>query len=365
MDNNYVPVGKPLIKNVINPSEEDVIDPSEEEVLDFTYSITSYGADYPIDSLINRLREKKVVIPSFQRGFVWNIKQASRFIESLLLGLPVPGIFLSRDIDSPNLLVIDGQQRLKSLLFFYEGAISGQIFKLKDVQARFEGLTYKELNSDDRQRLDDSIIHATVVRQDQPSEDNSSIYLIFERLNTGGMQLQPQEIRSAIYPGEFSELIKELNQNKSWRELYGENSSRLKDQEFILRFFAFYFYRKNYKKPLKGFLNTYMAQNRDLKINNKDELISIFSKTTDFIFKSLGKKAFRPIRAINASVFDSIMVGVATMLENDPGKWNSELFEEKYSQLLANPEYIRATNDATSDESIVDKRMNLALNAFN
>ena len=101
--------------------ETQVEDLSEEEVLDFTYSITSYGADYPVDSLVNRLRNEKIKIPDFQRGFVWNIKQASRFIESLLLGLPVPGIFLSRDMDSADLLVIDGQQRLKSLLFFYDG----------------------------------------------------------------------------------------------------------------------------------------------------------------------------------------------------------------------------------------------------
>ena len=166
--------------------ETQVIDPSDEEVLDFTYSITSYGADYPVDSLVNRLRNKKIRIPPFQRGFVWSEEKASRFIESLLLGLPVPGIFLSRDMDSADLLVIDGQQRLKSLLFFYDGHIEEKVFRLKNVQERFEGKTYKELETDDKQRLDDSIIHATIVKQDEPSEDNSSIYLIFERLNTGG-----------------------------------------------------------------------------------------------------------------------------------------------------------------------------------
>jgi len=89
--------------------ETEIIDQSEDEVLDFTYSITSYGADYPIDSLIKRLRNETIKIPKFQRVYVWTEKQASRFIESLLLGLPVPGIFFSRDLDSADLLVIDGQ----------------------------------------------------------------------------------------------------------------------------------------------------------------------------------------------------------------------------------------------------------------
>jgi len=156
--------------------ETEIIDQSEDEVLDFTYSITSYGADYPIDSLIKRLRNETIKIPKFQRVYVWTEKQASRFIESLLLGLPVPGIFFSRDLDSADLLVIDGQQRLKSLLYFYEGHFEDKVFRLKDVQKRFENKTYEELEADDKTRLDDSIIHATIVKQDEPSEDNSSIY---------------------------------------------------------------------------------------------------------------------------------------------------------------------------------------------
>lgn len=343
--------------------ETQVIDQSEDEVLDFTYSITSYGADYPIDGLVKRLQNNKIRIPSFQRGFVWSPKQASRFIESLLLGLPVPGIFLSKDTDSADLLVIDGQQRLKSLLFFYDGHIDEKVFRLKDVQERFEGKTYTELDPDDRQRLDDAIIHATIVKQDEPSEDNSSIYLIFERLNTGGMQLQPQEIRSAIYPGAFAELIKQLNNYPAWREVYGNRSARLKDQEFILRFFAFYLDRNNYQKPLKGFLNTYMAKNRDLKLNSEVELTNLFSSTISFIARTLEKRAFRPIRAMNASIYDSVMVGVAEMLSKNPNP-SPENFLLAYNDLLSNEDYLQATTDATSDEPVVEKRMRLAIYAF-
>jgi len=359
MDNND--------RDIIDFSEEveevEVIE-EEEEVLDFTYSITSYGADYPVDSLVKRLRNEKIKVPNFQRGFVWNLKQSSRFIESLLLGLPVPGIFLSRDMDSADLLVIDGQQRLKSLLFFYDGIFNERVFRLFHVQERFEGKTYNELESDDRQRLDDSIIHATIVKQDEPSEDNSSVYLVFERLNSGGLQLQPQEIRSAIYSGPFSALLKELNNNSAWRNVYGNISPRLKDQEFILRFFAMYLYRDQYRKPLKGFLNSYMGRNRNFNLHSEEFLRKIFIDTISFVDESLGKRAFRPIRGLNASVYDSMMVGITQMLhqrENPPDK---EDFLQAYEKLLSNEEYLESTNDATSDERVVHKRLSLAIDTF-
>lgn len=342
----------------------DNVIPEDEEILDFTYSITSYGADYPVDSLIKRLERDHIKIPKFQRDFVWSTKQASRFIESLLLGLPVPGIFLSKDTESADLFVIDGQQRLKSLLYFYQGYFNDKPFRLTEVQKRFEGKTYRELDIDDRSRFNDSIIHATIVKQDEPSEDNSSVFLIFERLNTGGVSLQPQEIRTAIYPGEFAELLAELNQNTQWRRIYGNSSKRMKDQEFILRFFAMYFYRNEYKKPLKGFLNKYMAKNRHLQYNKENELTEVFKITVDFLANILGTKAFRPKRAINASIFDSIMVGVAQMLQNSMTLPDSNIFLKAYDDLLSDPNFIIATTDATSDELVVERRMRMSINKF-
>src|SRR5690348_10760279 len=178
------------------------------EVIPFTYSITSYGADYPVDSIVKRMKAKDIVVPQFdwdesderseivgfQREYVWKRPKADRFIESLLLGLPVPGIFLVKE-SSGRLLVLDGHQRLYTLRAFYDGVINGVEYNLADVQERFIGKRYRDLDIEDRRRLDDSIIHATVIRQDEPTEDQSSIYVIFERLNTGGVNLQPQEIR--------------------------------------------------------------------------------------------------------------------------------------------------------------------------
>jgi len=131
-----------------------------EEIIQFQYSITAYGADYPVDSLVKRIRDESIFIPDFQRQYIWDIKRASRFVESLLLGLPVPGIFLSKEERTNKLLVIDGHQRLITLYYFYKGIFKdGKEFNLKQVQPQYQGATYKSISEEDRRRLDDSIIH--------------------------------------------------------------------------------------------------------------------------------------------------------------------------------------------------------------
>ncbi len=363
------------IKYAAKEEEIEDLDPAE-EVIPYTYTITSYGADYPVDSLVKRMKGGDIVVPTFsweqpfktdvvgfQREYVWPRPKADRFIESLLLGLPVPGIFLVKE-PSGVLLVLDGHQRLHTLGSYYEGEINGDVYKLgTDVQERFSGKRYKDLDVEDRRRLDDSIIHATVVRQDEPSEDQSSIYVIFERLNTGGVNLQPQEIRVALYQGEFVKVLKDLNEDSAWRELYGPKSKRLKDMEMILRFFAFLYYEPQYKSPMKSFLNRYMATNRKLAKQSADELRGIFTKTTSTIAKAIGAKAFRPRRAVNAAVIDSLMTGVAKRLAKGPIK-NLDETKRRYERLMADKDYLAAVETGTSQEANVQTRMSKAETAF-
>ncbi len=346
-----------------SPSQEviepEVIDTAEEEIIDFTYAITSYGADYPVDGLVKRLRENSILVPGFQRQYVWTIGQASRFIESLLLGLPVPGVFLSRESGSQKLLVVDGQQRLKTLQFFYDGIFEGKEFRLQGVQDQFEGKTYKNISDENRRRLDDSIIHATVIKQDEPSDDESSIYYIFERLNTGGTLLKPQEIRACIFHGEFNELLKELSKYEKWSTIFGKPGNRLKDHEFILRFLALLLYRDKYKKPLKEFLNVYMGKNKDLKLHSKEVLTKAFKTTVDFVAETLAEKAFRPISAINASIYDSVMVTISERLTKSPITDRSG-FRAAYQSLIKDEGYLDATARGTSDEQTVKRRIEIA-----
>jgi hypothetical protein len=363
---------------IVPPGDEEVDDLDElSEVLPDTFSITSYGADYPVDGLVKRLGEGDIIVPlfsmvpekgqttvGFQREFVWKKSQADRFIESLLLGLPVPSIFLVKE---PNgkFLVLDGQQRLRTLESFYSGVFQGVEFKLSDVvQAPWIGKTYKSLHPDDRRRLDNSILHAIIVRQDEPTEDQSSVYMIFERLNSGGTILQPQEIRVALYHGPFATLLSKLNENTDWRVLFGRKSSRLKDIELILRFLGLYFHSGSYSRPMKAFLNRYMASNRNLSKQNENIICPLFENTVSAIFKGIGRHAFRPYGAtVNAAVLESVMFGVATRLSAGPITEIASL-APAYKELLQSTKYKAAVSSATADEDSVATRLIESKNIF-
>ncbi len=252
------------------------------------YEISSYGADYDVEGIIKRLERDDLLIPPFQRNYVWNMKEASRFIESLLLGLPVPGVFLVREQDSNKLLVIDGQQRLKTLQFFYSGYFNPQkgekkrqVFQLVNVQKKFEGLTYNTLEESDRIKLNDALIHATIIKQESPKNDDTSIYQIFDRLNSEGRLLNPQEIRSAVDHGAFIDLIKELNEHVSWRSIYGAKNNRLKDQELILRFLALFFDKDKYQRPMGDFLNAFSRKHRKAPGDFLKQARILFTDTID------------------------------------------------------------------------------------
>lgn len=371
-----------LMEQKMNEGIEDLKDIEEEQknVLDDasndetsapqTYNISSYGADFDVDGLVKRMRKGDIFIPPFQRDYVWNLSDASRLVESLLLGLPVPGIFLAKDIDTNKSLVIDGQQRLKSLQFFYDGYFNPKpeqktrrVFKLINVQPQFEGKTYDELDEKDKVRLNDSIIHATVIKQESPDGDDTSVYHVFERLNTGGHKLMPQEIRTAIFHGSLVEMMRELNTTKEWRNIFGKESNRLKDQELILRFFAMYYAGDTYTKPMNEFLNKFNKVNRNQSSELNEEFAAVFRQSIELIHHAIGTTAFRPERALNAAVYDSVMVGLAKRLQNDK-KIPVEGLKKAYEELLSNPEFKAATSDSTSDVNNVSTRLNLAITKF-
>ena len=348
--------------------DEEIVDPSQKEDDEASstvvYSITSFGADYTVDGIVKRLKDKDIIFPHFQREYVWNWGQASKFIESLLLGLPVPGIFLSKDEDN-RLLVVDGRQRLTTLENFYNRIFNGKEFKLKGVKQEFEGLSYKTLNDVDKRRLNDSIIHATIIKQEDPEDNQSSIYLIFERLNTLGTSLSSQEIRSCVYHGEFCDLLGELNNNADWRRIYGPVvSKRLRDQEMILRFFSLYYNLSSYKRPMKEFLGNFMGKNRHLKKYSKEELKNIFEKTVAFAAKHSGPEGFRPERALNVSVTDAILIATAHRLQS--GEINRpESYKEAHRNILGKKDFLEKCQVGTTSVENVNDRINIAKEAFN
>ena len=327
------------------------------------FTISSYGADYTVDSLVKRFENGSFFVPPFQRSLVWNVKQASRFIESLLMGLPVPGIFVFREAQTNRHLIVDGQQRLRTLHAFYSGIFRGQEFRLLDVRKQWLEKGYKDLDSADSLRLDDSVIHTTIFRQEQPENNIDSIYEVFERINSGGIKLSDQEIRVCVNFGAFTDLLKELNEDKCWRDLYGTKSVRLKDQELILRFLALSFDFSNYSRPMRVFLNRFMEKNARIEKPAADGLSALFRGTIKVFADNLGRRAFRPERSLNTAVFDAVMVGLAERLNSGPIK-NPLSFVSAYDQLLADDKFKDAYTRSTADEEKVKLRIGMAKSAF-
>lgn len=343
------------------------------EVITTTYEITSYGADYPVDGLVKRITKGDIVVPAFdpafdesedvqgfQRRFVWSRPQMDKFIESLLLGLPVPGIFLIRD-RANKLLVLDGQQRLRTLQAYYRGIHNGREYKLRQAQAPFQGRGYEDLDDEDRRRLDDSIIHATILRQEHPAGSQDAVYSIFERLNTGGSPLQPQEIRVALYNGPFLRELSKLNEDSHWRNLYGPPSTRFKDHELILRVLALYENASAYERPVKTFLNRYLAENQNR--SDVEGLFDLFLRAAAVIDDAIGSRAFRPVRPLNAAVLDAVVVGVMRRLEAGEVTSPPEL-RNAYDQLIVDAGFLKVTSSSTAAEESVEKRLELATTAF-
>jgi uncharacterized protein with ParB-like and HNH nuclease domain len=314
---------------------------------DLRFNINYYGADYPIDALVRKMDREEIYIPKFQRQYVWSVKEASLFIESILLGLPVPSIFLAKDKYTNRLLIIDGQQRLKTLQYYIHGYFPDKKpFKLKGVIPQFNGLAFHDLDSKDQYNLKDFTIHATVIAE---SGDSNRMYYLFERLNTTGTPLTPQEIRNAIYHGEFNDLIQSLATQEIWSKLYGKYDKRLKDQELILRFFALHFKFEEYKGNMKDFLNEFMLKNRTLDRINGNLLSETFNKTIDTIYKSIGPEPFKLNRVFNTAFYDVVMLIVSWNLnkldKSIISSWHNRLRDD-----LIFKEYLRSRT--TSRESI-------------
>ena len=349
----------------LNADEGDVRieDDSVDDSVGFDeYSISSFGADFDVEGIVRRFKRGDIVIPEFQRRYVWTKPQASKFVESLLLGLPVPGIFLYLEDGSRKLAVIDGQQRILTLYYFCEGTFGdGKPFQLRGLETRFNGIVYNGLEDEDRRKLDDSIIHATIIRQEKPEDDGSSKYFVFERLNTGGTRLVPQEIRSAIYSGPFCGFLTQLNKNESWRRLFGNPHKRKRDEELILRFLALFHQPEEYRPSMTRFLNEFMQQNRNLECRRQQEMGEVFDRTVSTILDKIGVKAFKPQTAVNAAVLDAIMVGVATRLQS--GEILKSL-EPRYKCLLENSEFVSSVSEGTSQGDRVRQRIKLAIDAF-
>ena len=281
------------------------------------------------------------------------------------MGLPIPSIFLYKEAETNEHLVIDGQQRLKSLQAFYDGNFGERKFRLQGVRDKWNSKTYAELPVADRLKIDDSIVHATIFKQDQPTDRLDSVYFVFERINSGGIRLSPQEIRNCIAAGPFTSLVRKLNKDANWRAVFAApENKRAKDEELIVRFFCMLRDGGNYYKTMAKFLNDCSARYNGLASTELTQMERQFRAAIKLAREALGDRAFRPIRALNAAVFDATLRGIALRLQKSARLPTAGPVRAAYDQLLLNKEFLRACERATSDEETVKLRLKLAKDAF-
>lgn len=373
-------------------------DEEQDSVVD-EYEIVSSPNDFNITTIYNFITSGIVKIPAFQRNYVWDIKRASRLIESILMGLPIPQLFLYEQSRN-EFLVIDGQQRLMSIYYFMEGrfpkiekrielrrifAQKGRIpdetlnndeyfedFNLKlpsDVPTRhskYDSLNYDTLG-DYKTTFDLKTIRNIIIKQTAPEEDDSCIYEIFNRLNTGGVNLKPQEIRTSLYQSEFYDMLYQINLDPRWRKLLGvpEPDINMKDIEILLRGFSMLLDSDSYKPSMVRFLNLFSKRCKTLPKEKIDYFRKLFVSFLE-CGADLNKNAFfgRSER-FNISVYESVFRAVCLHASKHKTLARKSIDITKLNRLKKNLEFIEATQSSTTSTSNVGIRLKLATDILN
>lgn len=253
--------------------------------------------DIPMEKVDRSLSELKrwydegdlIVNPEWQRNFVWNKKQCSKLIESFLLNIPVPVIYLARTEDD-KYEVIDGLQRLTSVFNYFDNRFS---LVGMDIMTDLNGKRYRDLEESNRRRLRNSALRSFELPRGSGSDFH---FVVFERLNTGGTKLNEMEIRNCIYRGELNDLIKELANDQAFIQCVNSESlkTRMNDRYLVLRFLAFYERTHHkYTKGLKKFLNDFLADFRHPTQQKINEYRQTFQQCMKASLTIFGDQGFR------------------------------------------------------------------------
>lgn len=343
---------------------DEVMDENEAAI---AYDIASYPSDLTLSVVKEMWANGDILIPEFQRNFVWSITQSSLLIESFLLGLPVPQVFFYVDEINKS-QVIDGQQRIMSVVYFLDGffgseSIQGkkQVFRLQglDDKSPFAKKRFEDLSESHQRKLKSSVLRAINIRQLNPGGEATSVYHIFERLNTGGTPLKPQEIRNCVFRGELVRILRELNQDKNWRKILGKATfdRHQKDVELVLRIFGLAYFFDDYEKPMKEFLNRTMNREKNGSSIEIKNFAAAFPKIAETIVSSFGERPFHVRGPLNSSALDAVF---ATLLQAK--KVLPANLSERYVQLKQDKTFTETTFYSTSDLSVVKRRFETTRN---
>lgn len=353
---------------------EEIAESQEKDTSGFA-NIVYYTTEFDLMSLNSRIENGDIIVPSFiknkeisneqggsrrnrlknfQRGFVWTLNQKRNLIDSILKEYPMPGIFLIRQGDG-TFLVLDGQQRLTTIAQFRAGEFSVNTSSIQDigfpVKEEYAEYKYDDLDKAIRRKFNNYRIGATVIADVVPesSSNNSDdspkvedfIYSIFGRLNSGGTQLTPHEIRIAVYSGKLADEINNLNVNEKWRALYkGELQKRSRDHELISRIIAMYLRRDDYRGGQKEYLNKFYRIYRNLDSNEAIEAIERFKQALDIV-SPIGHTVFRTPKTsnINAAWTEALMASIMVALDSreciDSDKMTTAV-RDTYNELMNN-----------------------------
>lgn len=374
------------------PGDPEGIGPEDNVYSVDGYDLVTTSSDFNVNTIIDFI-ESSVFLPGFQRNYVWPIKRASRLIESAIVGLPIPQIFLYEESKN-KFLLIDGQQRLMSIYYFRKGRFPKKE-ALQDLRTKFldqdkikempifnddcfvdfqldlpdpagknknklHRLKYDDLDDEMKSTFNLRSIRSVVVRQIQP-KGYGSIYEIFSRLNTGGLNLNQQEIRRSMFRSRFLEMLYDINTSPNWRRLVGSPTpdSRAKDVEVLLRGCAMLVNGKKYTAPLVQFLNafTYEAQKYDqIFLNRLQQTLNSFLEEN----KILPTDAFySTANRFSPPIFESVFAAACAQ-SFKKGDKVKVIQLELLDELKNDPTFIDATQYRTSGTANVKLRLERA-----
>ncbi|MDM7986234.1 MAG: DUF262 domain-containing protein [Smithella sp.] len=353
-----------------SPSDEEIDEAVAQEGRNKIF--TDQG-DPEIDSLYNKWKRGKLVIqPNFQRQFVWDGAKSSRLIESSLLDIPLPVIYISQENDGRE-YVIDGQQRLTSFFSFIDGSFpDGADFRLSNLKV-FSELNRKKF-TDLVENYQDKVRYCKIRTITFRKESDPNLkFEIFERLNTGSVSLNDQELRNCIYRGPYNLLLRELALDPEFMSLMGLSrpDKRMKDIELVLRFSAFFHQTYlNYKPPIRLFLSREMEKYQFISDKDASELKVAFKNAVQIVKSLLGKYAFKRYykgvqsnhngywepKKFNASLYDILMYSFAREDKNSVFRNLDAVREALIYLMTSDQEFIDSIELSTSSIQAVTKR---------
>lgn len=317
-----------------------------------------------------------VIRPDYQRKFVMDSKLSCRLIESILMDVPIPVMYFAEEKDN-SYSVIDGQQRLTSFISFIKGKFpDGKDFVLSNMKVLTElnKKKYSDLSKEFQQKINTTTLHTIIIKKESPEDIK---FEIFERLNTGSVRLNEDEIRNVVYRGNYLKLLSELEEDEVFHKLVAKDNykKRMIYRGMILRFFALseksYL---NYKPSIKQFCNKELRDNRNMSSEKRREYHHRFKKCLDLVNTVFGKDAFKRFMVgdednrdgkwnnnLNMSLFDIQMCGFANY-EKHQIVPKADLIRESLLQLMTQDDkFIASIEIGTSDKSALQTRFKIWL----